>query len=300
MTVTRRPDAGGPTSCRISLTMRVDPAETASRYIPSAEITSVCERWRGGGGDVGDLWPAGGGAIVGAGGSWPCFPARRRVRDGLGAGGSLTPGAERGGGGRPPAAFDAGQVRIFQNGEFRGGGTLVDRNWVLTVGAPVPPSRQSQHLRVEVRRRHQSERPERPDECPVDRQDRAGGGRRGYGAFRRPRSAGHLDPFARHRPPARFADGVLYGWGPYGTVLNRGLGVVYDPVASENAAYLRSEDPVFAADFPAGVQPMVTTIRAQVGDSGSGVFSPWGVLAGVHYGGGAISARQRFGTAFWR
>ena len=35
--------------------------------------------------------------------------------------------------GKPPAAFDAGQVRIFENGEFAGSGTLVDRNWVLTV-----------------------------------------------------------------------------------------------------------------------------------------------------------------------
>jgi hypothetical protein len=33
-----------------------------------------------------------------------------------------------------PATTDMAQVRIFENGEFVGGGTVVDRNWVLTVG----------------------------------------------------------------------------------------------------------------------------------------------------------------------
>jgi hypothetical protein len=35
-------------------------------------------------------------------------------------------------GGRPAAAADNAQVRIIENGRTVGGGTLVDRNWVLT------------------------------------------------------------------------------------------------------------------------------------------------------------------------
>jgi hypothetical protein len=77
---------------------------------------------------------------------------------------------------------------------------------------------------------------------------------------------------------------TLYGWGPDGTVLRRAPSVIYDAFARENAAALRSNFPQFAADFPANVQPMVLLAEAGPGDSGAGVFTRFGVLAGVHWG----------------
>jgi hypothetical protein len=35
--------------------------------------------------------------------------------------------------GRLPAEADAAQIRLFQDGQYAGSGTLVDRNWALTV-----------------------------------------------------------------------------------------------------------------------------------------------------------------------
>jgi hypothetical protein len=184
-----------------------------------------------------------------------------------------------------PAEWAAAQVRIFENGDFKGSGTLVDRNWVLTV----------EHLF------------DRPDSTAytlrfgtVNDQDDASGTSNlrtldrievPPGApdlalvhFADPVPADTWIPSLATQPPTRGDWGLFYGWGPDGHVLNRALGVIIDPVATANAAALR-EDPtssVFAEDFPPGTDPMAIGVRSGRGDSGSGVFTFGGFLSGTH------------------
>jgi hypothetical protein len=77
----------------------------------------------------------------------------------------------------------------------------------------------------------------------------------------------------------------VFGWGgpANGHSLSRRFGVVYDPVARANADRLRSVNPFFAAYFPGSIDPMIVNVSRSAGDSGSGVFSPRGVLAAVHW-----------------
>jgi hypothetical protein len=84
------------------------------------------------------------------------------------------------------------------------------------------------------------------------------------------------------REPPREASATVYGWGRSdGRVLDRLNTTVLDPAAAENAADLRSVDPDFAATFPNSVPPMTVNAAVTFGDSGGGVFSPLGILAGV-------------------
>ena len=75
--------------------------------------------------------------------------------------------------------------------------------------------------------------------------------------FADPVPAGTWFPRLATQAPGVFDWARLYGWGPDGHTLDRRSGLVYDPVAAENAAHLRSVNPVFLADFPSGIDPMV-------------------------------------------
>ncbi len=112
-------------------------------------------------------------------------------------------------------------------------------------------------------------------------------------------------PSLATQPPARDAGGLFYGWGPDGHVLNRALGVIIDPVATENAAALR-DDPSFASfaeDFPPGTDPMVIAVPTTGGDSGSGVFTFGGILSGTHVARSGYrhvnGSGRLFGEDFW-
>ena len=82
--------------------------------------------------------------------------------------------------------------------------------------------------------------------------------------------------------PSRGAPALMFGASPDGNTVHQRYTVVYDPVASVNAAEARSAHPDFTALFPAGIEPMVVNAVGQFGDSGSGVFLAGGVLAGVN------------------
>jgi hypothetical protein len=84
-------------------------------------------------------------------------------------------------------------------------------------------------------------------------------------------------------PPVRDTPALAYGWGSTrGATLYRSTRPIYDAAARENAQALRSAEPDFATDFPADVDPVVVDSGPTFGDSGSGLFSPPLVLAGVH------------------
>ncbi|HEY6794606.1 MAG TPA: trypsin-like serine protease [Kineosporiaceae bacterium] len=189
------------------------------------------------------------------------------------------------------ARVNPGQVIVYENGEFDGSGTLVSRDWVLLTA-------------------HQLEYRDTPSAYTIrfgtvtgshDPHDRTN--LRTIDRFVPPPTGGDLVLAHLSEPvpegatliahdlasaaPARGTMAVLPGWGPDGTVLRYGVGTVYDPVARENADVYRSENGIFRALFPAGIDPMVLNLRTGVGDSGSGVFGADGSLIGVHSGTGS-------------
>jgi hypothetical protein len=187
-----------------------------------------------------------------------------------------------------PAAADSGQVRIFENGEFLGSGTLVDRNWVLTTshhflrldstayslrfGAVNDQADESDTSNLRAIDRIELH-PDLADVALVH--------------FADPVPPGTWMPSLATQPPTRNAVGRFYSWGPEGHVLKRVVASIIDPVAKENAAEMREVSPEFVLDFPPGIEPMVIDIATEEGDSGAAVLSADGVLLGIHdWGGG--------------
>lgn len=181
-----------------------------------------------------------------------------------------------------PARSSAASARIFEDGRFAGGATLVDRNWALTVGH-IFAGAGTYTLRFGV-----------VDNS--DDQDSIANIRTIDGIVPHPQLADvamvhfatpvpegtWIPPLATQAPP-RYSAARLYGWGPTGEVLNRALGLVLDQAAVEQAAELRSGFPAFARAFPPSIEPMTVNLVADGGDSGSGIFSADGTLIGVHY-----------------
>jgi Trypsin len=187
--------------------------------------------------------------------------------------------------GRLPAEADAAAIRLFQGGQYAGSGTLVDRNWALTVAHVIrqPDNPNVYTLRFGVvdnaRDGHDDSNlrvidrivphPQLADIAMVH--------------FRDPVPQDTWIPPLATTAPRRFSAARLYGWGATGQDLTRAVGLVFDPVAAENAARWRSQDPRFASTFPGDIQPMAVNLGGAVvaGDSGGGVYSG-GTLIGVH------------------
>jgi hypothetical protein len=185
-----------------------------------------------------------------------------------------------------PTAYPTGQVRIFENGEFLAGGTLVDRNWVLTVSQYFERLDSTAYsLRFGVVNDHDDGsdtsnlraidrivlHPQAPDLALVH--------------FADPVPSDTWIPSLAAGAPQRYAPARFFSWGRDGHVLSRVRGPIIDPVATANAAVLREDDsiPSFAWDFPSGIDPMVVGVGTRQGDAGSGTFSRNNaVLLGVH------------------
>lgn len=204
-----------------------------------------------------------------------------------------------------PADSDHAQVRIFGNGEFVGSGTLVDRNWVLTVAHNFerPDNPRIYSLRFGVVN-NENDQNDMTNLRTLDRIVPAPHGDVAMVHFADPVPSSIQIPSLATQAPARGAEEQMYGWGHDGSALMGGTWIVYDPVAAENAATLRTSDPVFAASFPSGIQPMVTNGLAMEGDSGSGIFSPLNVLAGIFWGRTSYrrpdSSARTIGNPMWR
>jgi hypothetical protein len=201
--------------------------------------------------------------------------------------------------GRLPAESDAAQIRLFENGQYAGSGTLVDRNWALTVAhviqRPDYPSAYSLRFGVVDNARDGQDasnlraidrivlHPQLADIAMVH--------------FRDPVPQGTWIPPLATEAPRRFSAGNQYGWGATGEELTRALGLIFDPVAAENAANWRSKDARFANTFPGDIQPMAVNLaRAAVaGDSGGGIYSG-GTLVGVHCCRGGYRFANESGT----
>jgi hypothetical protein len=182
-----------------------------------------------------------------------------------------------------PAGSSAAQVRLFENGQYAGSGTLVDRNWVLAAAhqfnRPDNPRIYSFRFGVVNNQNDQS------DPTHLRSADRIVFAPRGDLAmvhFVDPVPAGTWIPRLANQAPGVLDWARIYGWGQTGDVLRRASALVYDPIAIANAAARRAEEPDFSAVFPPGIDPMVLDLDTEEGDGGSGVFSPRGVLAGVN------------------
>jgi hypothetical protein len=183
--------------------------------------------------------------------------------------------------------YSQGAVRIYVNGEFDGSGMLVDRNWALTVWHVVDTPDDAYSLRFgEVIGGDPDGNLRR-----VDRIVRAeGGADLALLHFADPVPEGTFIPSVAAQAPRRNAALAMYGWGLGGAFLWPRLALVYDPVARQNAAQLRIDDPEFAEDFPVGVEPMAVLVQdVRGGDSGNGLLTWDGVLTGIFRGSGDYS-----------
>jgi hypothetical protein len=179
----------------------------------------------------------------------------------------------------------AAQVRIFENGLFVGSGTLVARDWVLTAlhvfDHPNNPAAYSMRFGV-VNDQNDANDTEHLRSIaaivPARQGDMA------MVRLSEPVPDGTWTPRIAAEAPDVLAWGRLYGWGPDGHTLNRASTLVYDPVATANAAARRQVDGQFATRFPDGITPMVLDLVPSPGDSGSGIFVDRGTLTGVHTG----------------
>ena len=183
------------------------------------------------------------------------------------------------------ATSSAAQVRVFENGVFRGSGTLVDRNWVLTVAhlfnRPDNPRIYSFRFGAVNNQNDQND----PTHLrSIDRIVLAPRGDMAMVHFADPVPEGTWIPSLANQAPRLYDWAHVYGWGPIGTVLAWASTLVYDPAAIANAAAQRATDPGFADSFAEGIGPIVLNLPTGRGDSGGGAFSPREVLAGVHVG----------------
>ena len=206
---------------------------------------------------------------------------------GIALGAPMAPGSavEDGFNARSPAA----QVRIFENGIFMGGGTAVDRNWVLTAAHLF--SRPDNPGAYSLRSGVINDAADPTGQTNLRQVDRIVLAPRGDVAmvhFVDPLPADTWIPRLATAAPDILDWSRLYGWGTAGNDSGKTLrvvsGLVQDPQATANAAAMRAQNPFFDAYFPSGVTPIVMNLDSTTGDSGSGVFSPRGVLSGVHWG----------------
>jgi hypothetical protein len=207
-----------------------------------------------------------------------------------------------------PARSHAAQVRVFENGEYRGGGTLVNRNWVLTTAHlfdhPDNPAASSVRFGVVNDRTDASDRTTlRTIDRVVPHPDLD----LALVHFADPVPAGTWIPDLAQEAPPELDRAVVYGWAPEGHTLNRVVTVILNSAALGNIALLRSISSEVAADFSgsSGIPPLVTNDEAEPGDSGSGVFTNGTTsgtnedrLVGVVYGAYPYSAENRSGTLY--
>jgi hypothetical protein len=181
-----------------------------------------------------------------------------------------------------PATSSTGQIRLYQDHFFLGGGTLVDRNWLLTSALPTdnPAEYGFGFGVVNIADGQMNVR-------QIDRiVSPPGGGGVSMLHFADPVAESMVMRHLATGPPARLAPVYVFGWGEpgenVGDILRMARVAVYDPVAEANAAERRRESNAFEQVFPPGVQPMVISLRAHLHDAGSGLFTPGGVLTAVN------------------
>ncbi|HEY6795926.1 MAG TPA: trypsin-like serine protease [Kineosporiaceae bacterium] len=190
------------------------------------------------------------------------------------------------GGHSVPAAMAMGQVRIFGNGGFLGGGTLVDRNWVLTTEHLIDDllNPGAYTIRVGVTNNHD----DAIDAAGLRRIDRIAYNPQ-FGVvmlhFADPVPEGTQVLELTTAAPDRWDPLYLFGWGDSqnpGTTLRVEDTVAYDPVATENGNAMRTSIAGFSNSFPLGIAPLVVPVDTQRGDAGGGLISRDGRLFGIH------------------
>ena len=116
--------------------------------------------------------------------------------------------------------------------------------------------------------------------------------------FADPVPEGTWIPSLANQAPRVFDWAHMYGWGPAGTVLNWASALVYDPVATANAAFQRAEYPIFAESFAEGIGPIVLNVATVAWRLGRrGIFAPRSPGRSSRWERG-LSSRQRLGKPF--
>ncbi|HEY6796132.1 MAG TPA: trypsin-like peptidase domain-containing protein [Kineosporiaceae bacterium] len=187
-----------------------------------------------------------------------------------------------------PARGNAAQVRLFENGNFRGGGTLVGRNWVITAAHVIEDSDNptASSLRFGVIN-DQADDADRTNLRTIDRIVRHGQLDLALVHFSDPVPDDTWIPRLADQGPSYLQRAVMYGWAPAGHSLNRIVTLVLNSAASANINLLRSMSSEVAANFSGDPRfpPLVVNGEADPGDSGSGLFNESNALVGVLYGG---------------
>jgi hypothetical protein len=178
-----------------------------------------------------------------------------------------------------------GSVRLFESGDFVGGGVLADRNWVIVPSHLAQRPAQAYSIRFGVLT-NADDGSDTSNRRRIDRIVFAPQGGLAMMHFADPVPEGTVIALLAMAAPARFSAAYFFGWGGAGanagTRLNAQVTAVFDPVATANAAEMRRDIEGFAEAFPPSIEPMVVPAATQPGDAGSLIFSETGFLLGMH------------------
>ena len=191
----------------------------------------------------------------------------------------------------PKAGANPGEVRIFEDGEYVGTGTLVDRNWIVTAGHIFDAALTRYTFRFGGTHNRGDEisqanlrsfdriviHPTVPDLALLHFADQVSDNT----AVARVATS---NPFSRSG-----MSGVLFGWGDRnpdlgGTSLHYRRARVIDLDPKANREALKRDDPDGASMFGDASMFALASHVSGPGDSGGGFFRNGGLLAAMHWG----------------
>jgi Trypsin len=193
------------------------------------------------------------------------------------------------------ALGSVGQVRIFRDGARQVSGTLVARNWALTVDHGALQNGDPAYLIFgAVNDANDADPTHRRTIDAIERHENRAD--LALVHFADPVPEGTFIPDIATAAPSTGDPAHAYGWN--GGILGRVTTTILDPADVDIFQRLRSGAPAGSQMFSEGYPPMTMNSQLDRGDSGGGTFAPWNVLTGIHVADLTRRTRTQHGTNY--